>query len=72
MGRSLDMNRFVLEVVEDGFQQGLGLTCRDCGEVVYGGVDDALGEGEPEDNTLDRLVFVADEHATLYCKGPQS
>ena len=72
MGRSLDMDKFVLEVVEDGFQHGVGLICRDCGEVVYGGVGDSLGEGDPEDNTLDRLHFVADEHATLYCKGPQS
>ena len=69
MGRSLDLNKFVLVDVEDGFQHGLGLVCLDCGDVVYGGVVDALGTGEPEDNTLGRLVFVADDHATLYCKG---
>jgi hypothetical protein len=69
MGRSLDTARFALEVVEDGFAHGLGLVCRDCGEVVYGGVGDPLGEGDPADNTLDRLVFVADDHATLYCPG---
>ena len=70
MGRSLNMLKFELQDVEDGFQHGLGLVCLDCDEVVYGGVGDSLGTGEPGDNSLDRLVFVADEHATLYCKGP--
>ena len=70
MGRSLNMLKFELQDVEDGFQHGLGLVCLDYDEVVYGGVGDSLGTGEPGDNSLDRLVFVADEHATLYCKGP--
>lgn len=69
MGRSLDLSKFVLVDVEDGFQHGVGLVCLDCGDVVYGGVGEGLGTGEPGDNALDRLNFVADDHATLYCKG---
>jgi hypothetical protein len=72
MGRSLDTSRFQLQVIEDGFQTGVGLVCLDCEEVVYGGVGESLGEGEPGDNTLDRLNFIADDHASLYCKGPHS
>ena len=70
MGRSLDMSKFVLVDVEDAFQHGVGLVCLDCGDVVYGGVGDPLGTGEPGDNTLERLHFIADDHASLYCKGP--
>jgi hypothetical protein len=69
MGRAFRPERFVLEDIEDGFQHGVGLVCRDCGDVIYGGVGDSLGTGEPSDNGLDRILFVADEHAALYCKG---
>lgn len=61
-----NLEKFALRKTEAGY---VALVCFDCGEPIYGAPLDGLGEGEPEDNTLDRLVFVADEHVNLYCKG---
>lgn len=70
MGRSMNPESFVLEshIGPDG-THGVALVCQDCGERVSGAPGDWLGDGDPADNTLGRLTFLADDHQALYCKG---
>lgn len=64
---TLDLERFELRLLSDGARQGVALVCLVCEQVVVGGPADPLGTGDPGDNTLDRLSFLAGDHAALYC-----
>jgi len=48
------------------------LVCFDCQEPILGAPGESLGTGEAEDNTLDRLLFIAQDHAALYCPGARA
>lgn len=41
------------------------LLCGHCGEAIV----EEVGVGDPEDNTIDRLMFLAQDHRSLYCNG---
>jgi len=67
-GKSFDASRITFRVVRQADAQDVVMVCLDCGDEFYGDLDDGIGKGEPGDNTLDRILFVADEHQTFYCK----
>jgi hypothetical protein len=59
-----DPEKFRLVLFYPGW---VGLVCDTCDRTVSGDVRDGLGTGDQGDNTLDRLNFLAMDHATLYC-----
>jgi hypothetical protein len=65
---ALDADRFLIRHVDDNLHNDVLLVCLDCGQTV----DDEVGSSlvPDSDNTLARLLFLADDHATFYCKGP--
>lgn len=69
---TFDPEKFALRVERQAGAEDVVLVCHTCREAIYGAMDDGLGKGEPEDNTLGRLMFVAEDHANLFCKGARA
>jgi len=65
---ALDPSQFRFRAVEGN----VVLLCLVCGQHAYGSPTDPIGSaygGAESDDDLDTVLFQADEHQSMYCKG---
>lgn len=74
---TIELGRFRFRKIQKNWDEGVVLVCLTCNEQVYGQPMDGLGIGDAHggaefDDDLDVVMFQAEEHQSLYCKGASS